>query len=171
MHRLLLVALPALGLPSLVFFLAVAVPWLLTSQPNTVPAQPVYFDHQVHTRLAGLDCAFCHRTALTGKTAGYPELEQCMFCHGVIAGGPAIERVRAAWVAQEPINWGRIHRLPDHTHFPHDTHLQAGIACATCHGNVGGMGQVMQVRPLRMSDCVDCHREAGARTGCGACHY
>jgi hypothetical protein len=171
-RRLPLVTLPALALAGFVFFVAVAVPWVLTNQPHTAAAQPVYFDHQIHTQVANLDCAFCHRTAATGVSAGYPDLQQCMFCHTTIGEGvPEIEKVRQAWTAQQPLDWARIHRLPDHTRFPHDAHVQAGVDCTTCHGNVQQMGQVQQMRPLNMSDCVDCHRQTGAPTQCGACHY
>lgn len=177
--RLLLVALPALGLAGFVFFITVGAPWLLLRQPYPAPPQqPIAFDHQVHVGLAGLDCAFCHRTASQSATAGYPDLQQCMFCHLVVDSGTSssaaaaqIERVQNAWVAQRPIDWVRLHRVPDHSRFPHDAHVQAGVACATCHGDVGRMGQVVQVRSLKMGDCVACHRESNATAGCGACHY
>jgi hypothetical protein len=156
MRRLPLIAVPALVLASFVFFVGVAAPWLLGSQPHPVGAQPIYFDHQIHTQVANLDCAFCHRTAATGVSAGYPDLQQCMFCHTTIGQGVSeIEKVRQAWTAQQPVDWTRIDRLPDHTRFPHFAHVQAGVACTTCHGDVQQMGQVHQERPLNMRDCVD----------------
>jgi hypothetical protein len=171
-RRLPLISLPALALAGFVFFVAIAVPWLLTSQPHPVAAQPIRFDHQVHTQVANLDCTFCHRTASSGVSAGYPDLQQCMFCHGTIGQGvPEIEKVRQAWLAQQPVDWGRVYRLPDHTRFPHFAHVQAGVACTTCHGDVRQMGQAQHARPLNMADCVECHRQAGAPTQCGTCHY
>ncbi|HZU06721.1 MAG TPA: cytochrome c3 family protein [Chloroflexota bacterium] len=172
MQRILLVGVPAIGLAGLIFFITVAVPWLLGRQTPPVPPEPIYFDHSIHVRLAGIDCAFCHRTATEGRTAGYPDLQQCMFCHIAVAPThPEVQKVRQAWAQQEPIDWIRIHRLPDHVHFVHEAHLRAGFTCATCHGDVGSMGQVVQVRPLKMGDCVACHRQNGAPTDCSICHY
>ena len=130
--RLALVLLPALGLAGAVFVLAVAAPRYLAIQhyPST-PQQPIYFDHRVHVEQAGLDCAFCHRTASTGVTAGYPDVEQCIGCHVVVSRGERtdeIEKLRQAWIGQRPIDWQRIHRLPDHSRFPHAAHVQAGVA-------------------------------------------
>ncbi|HEY7064803.1 MAG TPA: cytochrome c3 family protein [Chloroflexota bacterium] len=173
MRRLPLLAVPALVLAGFVFMLGVALPWLLGRQNLApTPTQPIAFDHHVHVAVAGLDCAFCHRAAATGVTAGLPDLEQCMFCHQAVgAGVPEIEKVRRAWEQQQPVDWERVHRLPDHTRFPHEAHIQAGVACQTCHGDVGDMRQVLQARPLRMGDCVSCHQAHGAPTQCGTCHY
>lgn len=173
--RLALVILPAFGLAGAVFVLVVALPRYLETQhyPST-PKQPLYFDHRVHVEQAGLDCAFCHRTAMQGVTAGYPDLEQCIGCHVVVSRGERgeeIEKLRQAWIGQRPLDWERIHRLPDHSRFPHAAHVQAGVECATCHGAVEQMGQVVQTRSLKMGDCVDCHREIAAPDQCGACHY
>jgi len=173
--RLALVLLPALGLAGAIFVLVVAAPRYLAIQhyPST-PQQPIYFDHRVHVEQAGLDCAFCHRTAATGVTAGYPDVEQCIGCHVVVSRGERadeIEKLRQAWIGQHPIDWARVHRLPDHSRFPHAAHVQAGVACADCHGAVEQMGQVVQTRSLKMGDCVDCHRELSAPDQCGACHY
>jgi Cytochrome c7 and related cytochrome c/Class III cytochrome C family len=171
MTRLVLIGLPALGLAGVIFFITVGVPALLASQPNPTPPEPIYFDHSIHVQVAGLDCAFCHRTASEGVTAGYPDLQQCMFCHQVVGEGqPEIEKVRQAWVEQRPIDWLRIHRMPDHVGFVHEAHIQAGIPCATCHGDVERMGQVTQVRSLRMNDCVSCHQQNAAPTECATCH-
>jgi Cytochrome c7 and related cytochrome c/Class III cytochrome C family len=172
MSRLPLVVVPALALAGLVFFLTVLAPRLLAGQLPPTPEQPIAFDHRVHTQVAGIDCAFCHRTAAQGPTAGYPDLQQCMFCHQVVGQGqPEIEKVRQAWVEQRPIDWVRVHRMPDHVHFVHDAHIKAGLPCATCHGEVASMQQVRQVRSLKMNDCVACHQERSAPTECGACHY
>jgi hypothetical protein len=171
MRRLPLVVIPALGLSGAIFFITVAAPGLLTNQPYPTPAEPLYFDHRIHVEVAGVDCAFCHRTANQGQTAGYPDLQQCMFCHQVVGQGqPEIEKVRQAWVEQRPIDWARIHRMPDHVGFVHEAHIQAGIACAVCHGEVGQMGQVVQVRSLKMGDCVACHQQNFAPTECATCH-
>src|ERR687888_2578760 len=115
MRRLVLVFVPAGLLPAVVLFVTLGVPALLASQPKTPPPQPIAFPHDIHVQVDGLDCSFCHRTATTGATTGYPDLEQCMFCHGVAGRGNAeADKVRAAWTEEQPIDWERVHRLPDH---------------------------------------------------------
>jgi hypothetical protein len=101
-----------------------------------------------------------------------------MFCHTVVEAGLAvpqysgqIQQLRAAWTDQQVIDWVRIHHVPDHTRFPHSAHVAAGVACETCHGEVGRMSQVSQVRSLKMGDCVACHQDNRATVQCGACHH
>ena len=183
MRRLLLVLVPAFGLVGAVFVVTVGAPWVLARQhfPTDTP-QPMVFNHEMHVQAVGADCAFCHRTANQGDSAGLPDVEQCMFCHvavgdredvqgqraGIAAG---IQELRQSWQERRPIDWLRIHHVPDHTRFPHDAHVNSSIPCATCHGDVGSMRQTRQVRSLKMADCVACHQETGAPTTCGACHY
>jgi len=176
MRYLALIVVPAGGLAALIAFIVVIAPGILALPLNRTPPEPVYFDHKVHVQTAGLECAFCHRTATNAASAGYPDVQQCMFCHSVITGTgneqfqQEIDKVRQAWTAQRPIDWMRIHRMPDHVNFVHEAHLRAGFQCATCHGDVGNMGQVTQVRTLNMGDCVACHRQNGASAECATCH-
>lgn len=185
-RRLLLVSLPMVGLVAVIFLVTIGAPRLwATSFLRRAPQEPIAFDHSVHVQTAGVDCVFCHRTATSAATAGYPDVQQCMFCHQAIAtsqvGAPGmglgkeqateeIAKVRQAWQEQKPINWERIHRLPDHVRFLHQAHIQAGLTCSTCHGDVGNMGQVVQVRSLNMGDCLACHRQNAAPTECAVCH-
>ena len=172
MDRLLLVLAPVGALVGLAFWVAIGAPWVERMQPRTAPEQPIAFDHNLHVVAAGIDCAFCHRTAADGTAAGMPSVEQCMFCHQAIGRGqPEMEKLRTAWTAGQPIDWARVHRLPDHVRFFHDAHVRAGVSCATCHGEVGQVQQVTQVRPLSMADCVDCHRQSNAPTDCATCHH
>ncbi len=149
------------------------------------PKQPIRFPHNFHVQVVGLDCTFCHRTAATEAAAGVPAVEQCMFCHQV-AGlqNPEVQKVIAAYNEGRPIDWVRVHRMPDHVRFLHAPHIQAGVPCSTCHGEVQNMVEVAQVRPLNMRDCVDCHKQTvvqqrvdgqviqtNAPTDCWICHY
>ncbi len=171
-RRVPLVLLPAALLVGGVFVLTIAVPRMAEAQPPAPPSQPIAFDHRVHAQAAGLDCAFCHRTAATGVSAGLPDVQLCMDCHSTVGQGqPEIEKVRMAWNRQQTIDWQLVDRLPDHTRFPHDAHIQAGIACSVCHGDVANMQQVVQVRSLKMADCVACHQQNNAPTECDTCHY
>ena len=91
-----------------------------------------------------------------------------------------IKKLRDAFSDGDAIDWLRVHRVPDHVHFVHEAHIkffserdgvEASAVCSTCHGDVGSMEKVRQVRTLKMSDCVDCHRDNGAPTDCTTCHY
>ncbi len=171
MRYLALVAVPAVGLVGIIVFIAVIFPRVF-GHVYAAPEEPIDFQHRIHVQVAGLDCTFCHRLANTAPNAGYPDVQQCMFCHVAVGqGNDEIEKLREAWVSQTPIDWIRIHRMPDHVHFVHEAHLRAGFTCATCHGDVANMGQAQQVRPLNMGDCVNCHRENGAPTECATCHF
>lgn len=187
LRRYFYVLLAPLGLLGIVVIVAFIAPRVLaiTVVMRGAPTEPIAFDHSVHVQQAGVDCVFCHRTATSAGTAGYPDVQQCMFCHSGVSqssvGAPGfnmsaqqaqaeIDKVRQAWQQQKPIDWVRIHRVPDHVRFLHEAHIRAGFQCETCHGDVKNMGQVTQVRALNMGDCVTCHRANGAPTECSVCH-
>ncbi len=152
----------------------------VASQGGQGPEQPIAFLHSVHAGQDQIDCQFCHRNVAKGAEATVPALEQCMICHRIInVDNPnvtnpqfaqEIEKVRTAWEQQEPVDWVRVHVLPDHVRFVHAPHIQAGVTCATCHGEVEKMDRVRQVRPLDMGDCLACHRQNNAPTDCTVCH-
>ena len=157
------------------------------SQPPAVlgfgdgPTQPIAFPHTTHVTEAGIDCQFCHRTVSTDETAGIPAVAQCQFCHdfGKIDGSASTSDTAQTEIAKlfdeagnaQAINWVRVHRVPDHVQFVHAPHIQNGVSCSTCHGDIGSMEVVEQVRNLKMRDCVDCHRDNNAPTDCTTCHY
>jgi hypothetical protein len=146
------------------------------------PDQPIAFPHPTHVEDLGMDCTFCHRNVTEGAAATIPSAGLCLTCHQVVGDDlPEVEKLREM-VAENgrPIDWVRVHRVPDHVHFVHEAHIRFfserdGIAetavCATCHGDVGSMEKVEQVRALKMGDCVNCHRDNGAPTDCTTCHY
>ena len=145
------------------------------------PDQPIPFNHQKHVQQVGLDCTFCHRNATVDAAATVPATGLCLTCHMTVGDGlENIETLRGYAERGEPINWVRVHRLPDHVQFVHEAHIRffserdnvaASEVCSTCHGDVGNMPKVKQVRSLKMSDCVDCHRDYEAPTDCTTCHY
>lgn len=153
--------------------------WDLEGPLKPAPTQPVQFTHSTHAGDLGIDCLFCHRNAAQGAAATVPAVEQCMFCHRVVNPGqrgmeqvsPEINKVVEAYNTGQPINWVRVHRVPDHVQFMHAPHIRAGFECSTCHGQVETMVKVAQVRPLSMGDCVNCHRQYNAPTDCAVCHY
>ena len=147
--------------------------WSLPFSPFEVKAeQPIQFPHDIHAGELGIDCLFCHRSANSDEAASYPSVQQCMVCHQVVKGvdaktSPEVAKLVAAFQNNEPINWVRIHRLPDHVQFTHQAHIlffseKNNIApsqvCSYCHGDVKTMQLDVQVRNLKMRDCLDCHR-------------
>ena len=155
--------------------------WPIERWYRGAPVQPIDFPHTSHVQVDGIDCLFCHRTVATHAMASIPPVQQCMFCHKVVkTDSPQIQLLSTYAQNGQAIDWVRVHRLPDHVHFIHEAHItfftqrnnvQPSQVCATCHGDVGSMQRVQQVRSLRMGDCVDCHRANNAPTDCFVCHY
>ena len=123
------------------------------------PEQPVDYSHKLHAGELGIDCRYCHTSVETSQEAMIPPTQTCMNCHSVVdAESEKLELVRDSWNQNKPIEWVRVHMLPDYAYFDHSIHLTAGVGCASCHGRVDQMEKVMQVEPLSMSWCLDCHR-------------
>ncbi|MBL0210740.1 MAG: cytochrome c3 family protein [Holophagaceae bacterium] len=45
-----------------------------------------------------------------------------------------------------------------HVDFPHSRHVNAGVACQNCHGEIQGMERVRTSLALTMGECLACHR-------------
>ncbi|MEX0995023.1 MAG: cytochrome c3 family protein, partial [Balneolaceae bacterium] len=124
------------------------------------PEQPVAFSHQLHTSQLGLDCQYCHSQVFDSKHANIPATETCMNCHNQIAtDSEALQPVRESFESGDPIEWIRVHDLPDYAYFNHSAHVNVGVGCESCHGRVDRMEVVHQSEPLSMGWCLDCHRE------------
>lgn len=150
------------------------------------PIQPIAFSHKIHAGDNKIDCQYCHSTAKHSKHSGIPSVNVCMNCHKSIAeyNGPVtserdkefydaeIQKIYDAigWdpenltyiegYEQKPIQWVRIHNLPDFAYFNHAQHVTAGgLACQKCHGPVEEMEDMYQYSPLTMGWCIECHRE------------
>jgi hypothetical protein len=125
------------------------------------PTQPVVYSHAVHAGAMKIPCTYCHYGAERGRYAGIPSAQVCMNCHTqVLKDNPEIAKVKKALGEAKPIEWVRIHRLPDFVAFDHSIHVKKGVACQTCHGPVETMGRVTQEAPLTMGWCLDCHRRS-----------
>ena len=124
--------------------------------------QPVQFSHRHHTGDDGIDCRYCHTSVETSASAGMPSTTTCMNCHKQIwADSPYLETVRASFRTGKPIEWERVHDLPDYAYFNHSIHVKRGVGCSTCHGRVDQMEKVHTVSPLTMRWCLECHRNPG----------
>jgi mono/diheme cytochrome c family protein len=150
------------------------------------PEQPIYYSHKVHAGVNQINCQYCHTGVYQGKQATLPSVNVCMNCHTAINeynGAPLVKEngdivdgtaeikklyeyagytPGETWDASKakPIEWVRIHNLPDHVYFNHAQHVNAGqVSCQQCHGDIQNMGEVKQFADLSMGWCVNCHRE------------
>lgn len=152
------------------------------------PEQPIFYSHTVHAGMNQINCLYCHGGAQESKHANIPSVNSCMNCHMGIneyVKGPKLYREDgkevdgtaeiqklykyAGWDPTakkytgngKPIEWIRIHNLPDHVYFNHAQHVNAGkVQCQTCHGEIQKMDEVFQYSDLSMGWCVNCHRES-----------
>ena len=130
----------------------------LTSQNVTID-QPVPFSHQHHVGDLGIDCRYCHTSVTESAYAGVPPTKTCMTCHSQIwTNANLLAPVRASWRDDRPIEWNRVHALPEYVYFDHSAHVTKGVGCTTCHGQVDEMPLMRQASSLTMSWCLDCHR-------------
>ncbi len=153
----------------------------LGRQHGYAPVQPIWFSHKIHVTQNKIDCEFCHVDARTSRHAGVPSLNVCMNCHnqvkeGSISGKKEISKIYehlgldpntlAKVKPGTPVQWVKVHNLPDHVYFNHAQHVQAGkVACQECHGPVEEMNRVVEYKELAMGDfCLDCHRKRGIDT-------
>jgi len=121
--------------------------------------QPVQFSHKHHVGDDGIDCRYCHQTVETTASAGMPATQTCMNCHSqLFADQQYLEPVRASFRDNKPIEWQRVHDLPEYTYFNHSIHIAKGVGCSTCHGQVDNMPAVFQENTLQMEWCIACHR-------------
>jgi len=124
--------------------------------------QPVMFSHKQHISGLGLDCRYCHTSVETGSSAGIPPTHTCMSCHSQVwTEAPILEPIRTSYRTGTPLQWVRVHDLPDFVYFNHSIHIKKGIGCTTCHGQVDQMPLIRKVNTLYMGWCLDCHRVFG----------
>jgi len=167
------------------------------------PRQPIAFSHRLHAGELEMRCLYCHSAADDGRHAGIPSASVCMNCHRFVhaSAGPRDEagvslELRKLYDATgfdplagkytgtqgKPIEWIKVHDLPDFVSFDHSRHVLAGVDCQRCHGPIESMDRVAQVGDLSMGWCVGCHRDVNAgaipelrgrtpSTDCAVCHY
>ncbi|MCF7803672.1 MAG: cytochrome c family protein [Candidatus Marinimicrobia bacterium] len=123
------------------------------------PEQPVDYSHKLHAGDLGMDCRYCHTEVENSSVANVPPVQTCMNCHTVIKkDSEKLTKIRQAWKTGEPVQWVRVHMLPNYAYFNHSAHVNSGVGCESCHGNVAQMEVVEQKEPLSMGWCLDCHR-------------
>jgi hypothetical protein len=148
-------------------FIVIAAGWLLdrlsrsayVTQQHTARVQPVPFSHKHHVGGEGFDCRYCHTSVEKSAFAGIPPTKTCMNCHSQIwSDSPMLERVRESYKTGRPLEWTRVHDLPEFVYFNHSIHVNKGVGCSTCHGRIDRMPLTWQENTLLMEWCMDCHR-------------
>jgi hypothetical protein len=128
------------------------------TEVGVVREQPVPFSHQHHVGDIGLDCRYCHTSVENSSFAGIPPTATCMNCHSqLFAKSDMLAPVRESYRTGKPLEWTRVHDLPDFVYFDHSIHVAKGVACVTCHGHVNEMPLMWREHTLHMQWCLDCH--------------
>ena len=129
------------------------------TEVGVAKAQAVPYSHRQHVGGLGLDCRYCHTAVDQSNTASIPPTETCMGCHSQVATDTvSLELVRASFDTGKPLEWIRVHSLPDYVYFNHAIHVRQGIGCESCHGRIDQMEVVAKAENLQMDWCLDCHR-------------
>lgn len=172
----------------LIFNSQTAFAWWMWTPGDTVdnvgfkPEQPIPFNHKLHAGERKIPCEYCHSSARRAFSSGIPSSNTCIGCHSIVAGKSEegkkhVQTIRDMYAKNEPIEWVKVHDLPDYVRFPHKRHILgkeqggAGLACQECHGPVETMEVLYQHAPLQMGWCISCHKEKEAPLDCAACHY
>jgi mono/diheme cytochrome c family protein len=156
------------------------------------PTQPIKFSHELHAGINQIECQYCHTGPFKSKNATIPSLNVCMNCHKAVQAvkedgsiSPEIQKIYNAIgydpatqtydkAKEKPIEWVRVHNLPDFAYFNHSQHVVVGEAairkekglkptdpvCFACHGPVNTMEEIRQFSPLTMKWCINCHKAA-----------
>jgi hypothetical protein len=136
--------------------------WYLTPEymrQGYQPVQPVAFPHDVHVNQLGMDCRYCHSYVEVSSASNVPTTQTCMNCHQqVLANDPRLWAIKQSWETGQPMHWVRVHQIPDFAYFNHAVHVNRGISCVSCHGQINQMSVVYQHEPLTMGWCLNCHR-------------
>ncbi|MGZ3755728.1 MAG: c-type cytochrome [Mucilaginibacter sp.] len=151
--------------------------WNTNVHTGYQPVQPIKYSHELHAGIMKIDCQYCHGGAYKSKNATIPSLNVCMNCHKSIdrtlnssTPSPEIHKIYDALgydpqtqkydtTKAHPIQWVRIHNLPDFAYFNHSQHVKVGnIKCQQCHGPIQEMKEVYQYSPLTMKWCIQCHK-------------
>jgi Cytochrome c7 and related cytochrome c len=137
------------------------------------PVQPIAFNHKIHLQ-NNIDCTNCHEGVTQGPNAGIPSVSFCMACHQAVAmDKPEIKKLAAYADKGQDVPWQRVYWFyPEkHVRFWHSPHINAGVNCKECHGDLSQQTVALRSKDLTMNFCLNCHRAKGASVDCTTCHY
>src|SRR3984885_8231653 len=138
---------------------------------HAAPPQPLPYSHKTHLAL-GLKCQQCHTNPEPGAQMTFPVSTTCMMCHKTIAKDrPAIAKLTDLAQSSQPIPWVRVYKVTPGVTWTHRKHLEAGMQCVMCHGNVAQLDSMSQTTSVSsMASCISCHQTHNAKTACATCH-
>lgn len=123
------------------------------------PIQPVPFPHNIHVDQLGMDCRYCHSFVDVAAHSNVPTTQVCMNCHSQVQkDNPKLKPVFDSWLSGKPIEWVQIHKTPDYVYFNHSVHVNRGVSCVECHGQVNKMETVYHAKSHSMAFCLECHQ-------------
>jgi hypothetical protein len=139
----------------------------VTLNVNYQPVQPVPYSHALHVGKMGIDCRYCHNTVENAGFAAIPPTETCMNCHrSILPNSEKLAPIRESFATGKPpkaadgtFGWRQVTTLPDYVYFNHAAHVNSGISCVECHGQINNMETVYQAKPMNMAWCLQCHRD------------
>lgn len=139
--------------------------------PHPAPEQPLPFSHKTHVS-RGVQCRLCHTNPAPGNQMTFPPVATCMGCHKTIAADrPAIQKLAEFAQSGQAIPWVRVYEVTKGVTWTHRKHLQAGLQCGNCHGQVSEMPQMsMATAVTTMANCIACHQSHNAPSRCHTCH-
>ena len=124
------------------------------------PVQPIPYSHALHVGQLGLDCRYCHNTVEKADFAAVPPTETCMNCHKTIkTNSEKLKPLFDSYLTGMPVEWHQVTTLPDYVYFSHPAHVNVGLSCVECHGQINQMEHVYQAKPMNMGWCIQCHRD------------
>ncbi len=125
------------------------------------PEQPIKYSHKLHAGEMKIDCKYCHVGVEKSRIASVPSVNICMGCHAIAKkDSPEIIKLTQYYNEGKPIPWERVHRVPDFAYFNHSVHVNKGVECQSCHGDIQSTEVVGQVNSFTMGACLTCHRNA-----------
>jgi len=138
--------------------------------PLAVAPQPIAFSHRQHAEL-GMKCADCHPGAAKSERAGLPGAAACQVCHRAIrSDSPEVRKLAPFLEASGRIPWVRVYRVPEFVFFSHASHVGAGLACESCHGEVSKRDVLAKEVSTSMTACMNCHAARRVSNDCHFCH-
>ncbi len=140
--------------------------WPSNRESGYMPEQPIPFSHKLHAGTLAMECLYCHSEAEKGPHATVPSVGTCMNCHREVQPRdgnqelkPGIATLLEHWEQRRPIRWNKVNDLADFAYFDHSRHLAAELECQECHGPVETMEHMRREHGLKMSWCLDCHKQ------------
>jgi hypothetical protein len=139
--------------------------------PHPAPEQPIPYSHKTHL-VMGLKCEFCHTNPDPGNQMTFPATSTCMTCHTSVAKNkPSIVKLANFAKLGQPIPWVRVYQVTPGVTWTHRRHVQAGMQCAACHGDVGQLDAMAETTSVTsMASCISCHQAHNAPVACATCH-